>query len=569
MAVEQERIAAFLKTIHLFRAFAPEQLERIASWFTLVSLKEGDRLQAEGDPAGGFYLLFEGSAVIQRERAGAEGIRERLTPGDFFGEETLLFGRVNPATLTAAEPTLLLFLTGENFQRLADEIPQVRLRLARDVESRRIALTRRFAWLNPEEVIYQVRRKHEAYLLLGLLGPFLLALVALLVLSMVSSPEVSSTAWVAGASLAGLLALLAAGWGVWKWIDWSNDYYVITDQRVVWTEQVIWLYDSRVEAPLSTILSVNVTTSQIGRILGYGDVIVRTFTGQVVFRNVGQPYEMAAMVEEYWHRAQKRSREAEEQEMEQAVRHLFDQEAGAATAPAPPPPEAGPAVLEEPGRWRKYFANFFKMRFEEGNVITYRKFWTVLLAKTWLPTLAILLDMFGMAGLILAYLMEDIQRPRPDTVLLVGLPLLVLIFLPWWAYHYVDWRNDIYQVTDRNIFDIERRPLGTEVRKSAPLESILSLEHERIGFLGYLFNFGNVTINVGDARFVFLGVHNPAQVQQDVFNRMHAFRRQKELAEVARQRDRVVQMLSTYHQNLERFRGEEESQDFGGGFEVK
>jgi hypothetical protein len=123
----------------------------------------------------------------------------------------------------------------------------------------------------------------------------------------------------------------------------------------------------------------------------------------------------------------------------------------------------------------------------------------------------------------------------------------------------VDWRNDIYQVTDKNIFDIERRPLGTEVRKSAPLENILSLEHERIGLLGYLLNYGNVTINVGETRFVFLGVHDPAGVQQDVFNRMYALRRGRELAKIAQERDRVVQMLESYHRELEYRRENEDS----------
>jgi hypothetical protein len=143
---------------------------------------------------------------------------------------------------------------------------------------------------------------------------------------------------------------------------------------------------------------------------------------------------------------------------------------------------------------------------------------------------------------------------------MVGLPVFFIILVPWWLYQYVDWRNDIYQVTDKNIFDIERRPLGTEVRKSAPLENILSLEHERVGFLGYLLNYGNVTINVGEARFIFLGVHEPASVQQDIFNRMYALRRGREQAKVTQERDRVVQMLERYHRELE-YRRESEDSD--------
>jgi len=94
------------------------------------------------------------------------------------------------------------------------------------------------------------------------------------------------------------------------------------------------------------------------------------------------------------------------------------------------------------------------------------------------------------------------------------------------------------------------------VRKSASLENILSLEHERPGIMGYFFNYGNVNINVGDAKFLFLGVHEPARVQQDVFNRMYMLRQQKERAEVERERDRILALLATYHRNVENTRGE-------------
>jgi hypothetical protein len=114
-------------------------------------------------------------------------------------------------------------------------------------------------------------------------------------------------------------------------------------------------------------------------------------------------------------------------------------------------------------------------------------------------------------------------------------------------YNYVDWRNDIYQLTEKNIFDIERRPFGTETRKSAPLEKILTLEHERPGFLGYLFNVGNVVINFGDTKLTFDGVYEPARIQNDIFTRMHQQRLRQQKVEVARERERFLRMLEVYH----------------------
>jgi hypothetical protein len=565
MSVDRLEIVEFLKTLYLFRGLADDQLALLASWFTTLILNRGDRLFSIGDPADSFFIIQQGQVEVNWGLSRGRTRRDILIAEDFFGEESLLYNRTRSFSIVAVEPTKLLRMETARFHQMVRQFPQIRANLVGSAESRLITHHHRFPWLKNDEVVYVVRRKHEVVLILSLIAPFVIAMISLAIVVFVSSPDIPGSTWTAGVSFAVFLFGVALLWGIWKWIDWGNDYYIITDQRVVWVERVIWLYDSRSEAPLATILSVNVTTNQVGRILNYGDVIVRTFTGQIVLRNVGMPYQMAAIIEEYWHRAQRLSEEGEKQEMEQAIQRVFKKDEVPEDIPAPSitpptaPPAERPTVLTEPSFRMKYLANFFKMRFQEGDVITYRKYWTVLIQKTWLPGLGILAVFVIFALSIGGYITDRFQASSPGTALAFGIPVLAFILIPWWLYQYVDWRNDIYQVTDKNIFDIERRPLGTEVRKSAPLESILSLEHERVGFLGYLLNYGNVTINVGETRFVFLGVHDPAGVQQDVFNRLYALRRQKEQAKISQERDRVVQMLETYHRELEYRRENEDT----------
>jgi hypothetical protein len=258
------------------------------------------------------------------------------------------------------------------------------------------------------------------------------------------------------------------------------------------------------------------------------------------------------MIEEYWHRAQRRLEEEESEAMEDAIRRQlgsveeeethFAQDTYSEGAQSP--------RVKTHGIWQNYFSNFLKMRFVDGNVITYRKFWLILIKKTWKPALFGMLAIALMLYFFYLFLIDPSRVPSPTLIFLGGSVLLVGVIFPWWAYLYIDWRNDVYQVTERYIFDIERKPLGTEIKKSAPLESILSLEHERQGFLGYLFNYGNVTINVGDAKFVFRGVDDPARAQQDVFNRMYALRRMKEKSDADRERERIAAALSMYHRNV-------------------
>jgi hypothetical protein len=126
--------------------------------------------------------------------------------------------------------------------------------------------------------------------------------------------------------------------------------------------------------------------------------------------------------------------------------------------------------------------------------------------------------------------------------MLTGLPAM------WWLYNFLDWRNDIYRITTDRVIDSERRPLGTEITKSAPLENILSMDYERIGLLGVMLNYGNVLINVGaESKFIFYGIHNPARAQSDIFNHIMALRRRKQLAEAKQEWDRVSDWLAAYH----------------------
>ena len=186
-----------------------------------------------------------------------------------------------------------------------------------------------------------------------------------------------------------------------------------------------------------------------------------------------------------------------------------------------------PDQVTEPTFRENYFGNIFRTRIEEGRTITYRKHWLILLRKTWLPALLGFILLSLVVSFDIMYVLGEIESSSPLGVNALGLVLGLLFLLPWWLYQYADWRNDIYQVTERSIFDIERKPFGSETRKSAPLENILSLEHKRPGLIGYVLNVGYVTINVGDTKFTFDHVFQPARVQQDIFNRMHALRLQK------------------------------------------
>jgi hypothetical protein len=147
-----------------------------------------------------------------------------------------------------------------------------------------------------------------------------------------------------------------------------------------------------------------------------------------------------------------------------------------------------------------------------------------------------------------------------DTIT-VSLPLLMIPVLLWWIYQYIDWTNDIFRVTNDQILDIDRKPFGTEERRAAPLDNILGTRYERIGFLGYLLNFGTVYIDVGSAKFAFEDVLDPAGVQSDLDSRRLMRISSKKDAERTSERDRMADWMAAYHQNVDAIRHEQELKD--------
>jgi hypothetical protein len=78
----------------------------------------------------------------------------------------------------------------------------------------------------------------------------------------------------------------------------------------------------------------------------------------------------------------------------------------------------------------------------------------------------------------------------------------------------------------------------------------LSIEYERLGFLGVLLNFGTVKISVGGTKFDFVYVYNPSRVQQDIFRRMEERKVKKKQVESESERERLSDWILAYHRSL-------------------
>jgi CRP-like cAMP-binding protein len=557
---------AFLKKIHLFYGLEEEEFEAIANKMKEVSIANGEVVFKQDSASESFYMIYRGGVRIVRTQQGREFQLAVLVNNDYFGEMGLIARRKRSGTVTATSDTMLLVLAREDFEDLFKKSPQLRLNLDVAVRSRQLARTLRFKWLRPDEVIYFLARKHRIVLYQKLILP-----VPSLVLPLAFFYAYFTFAsWFVVLFAASLALIAAAGWIVWTVVDWGNDYYIVTNQRVVWLEKVVGIYDSRQESPLSTILSVGVETDQLGRILDYGNVIIRTFVGKISFNQVTHPEQAQHMIEEYWNRTKEYAVGLEKEAMKNAIRKRLGLpmpkpgrgfgEPAPVVKQAPPPPKPNAnrlAILKFLG------ANTLKLRYETGDNVIYRKHWIVLILGAWIPFFSSL----GLLLLLLARLVVLAFDPNQSLLHFQGgfpvdtwTTVYFLAFFPffgWLVYKVIDWSNDRFEVTNEQIFDVDRKPFGTETRNAAQLESILGTYYERRGILGNIFNFGTVHITVGGSKMAFEDVMDPAAVQSDIDRRRMARSAKQAEAKIAGERDRMAEWLATYHRSAQDFYNEE------------
>ncbi len=555
--IELKQRVALINKIHLFNGLKEDQLASIAVKFDEREVPANQTVFKRGDKPEGFYVIFKGKVNVMRPRDKRdEEVLIWLVAGDYFGEEALVENRNRSATITTSENTTLLFLSRQHFNELLVKYPNLKPNFMVAIKSHKLARATKFDWLGPKEIIYFVARRHKLRLYQALVVPFLSLAVPL-----------GLFAWGALVSAVtpialGVLALLfILGWGIWNAIDWSNDYYIVTNQRVIWLEKVVGLYDSREEAPLSSILSVGVETDQLGRILDFGNVIVRTFVGRLEFDYVDHPNQAAEMIREYWERIKSITTVSQKEVMKNTILQKLGRPVEKKKEPELPPIFTADNALAKQPLWWVAFKGVFTLRAEDAGKVIYHKHWIVFLEQAWQPIL-ITLGMFALQvwrGIILFNSTTESffhRNPagalRPDTIT-VALPMLSLPVIAWLIWEYVDWKNDMFLLTPEEIFDIDRKPFGKEEKRAAQLESILSISYKREGIIPSLFNYGTVEITVGGSKFDFQDVADPASVQADINRRRMVRIAQKNENAGKDDRERFATWIAAYHENIDSF----------------
>ncbi len=551
MLLDPSELISVLQATYPFHLLEPTDVDEVFKHAAIYQYETGQSIYQQKQIANRIYILAHGNVTLTSKNAAGKIVStEKVRTGTLFGMEGTDALR-RWSTATADDAVIVISLNLRHIQSLLHQYPVLIEPLESFFQATRFAHKNRFPWKEVDETFYFADRRHPAVLFWSLITPiavWMTGMMAVLLFLSSTSPG-NILAW----CLAGGLTFAVLIWGILLWIDWGNDYSIVTNRRVLFQERIILLYDSRQEAPINAVLSVGRDTSQIGRIFQFGELSVRTYTGVITLPAIRQP-ELVAEAISYLQR-QPMMPIGRRERVEQMAVALKSQLIGE-TSVKELPVEKEHLQRKKLGQW---LASLFMLRFEQGGNITYRTHWIILLRKTFFPFMVFLF----LQLILLARLVGVIDSFHLiSTVIVIG--MLDLADMMWWAYQFMDWQNDYYVVTDDQVIDVYKKPLGTEDKRAAPLKNIQSINFKRNGFLGVLLNFGTVYILIGDNQLTFNNVFNPSEVQREIFHRLYAREYKTKLEEEKAEQLRIREWIEAYNKVLLDFEKEQPEQENEG-----
>lgn len=558
------QIVARLRSLPVFANQPPYMHERLAQISKVNAYAAGAVVFKQWDIARGFYLLLSGQGqLIQQAADGSRRVLAVVNPGQYFNEAALTQELVEQASFVMAQGGYVLSISRTDYAAMPTTPPktvkpvvsaplpapsapppaapqktapptmpqpaasqpaaapksspppeQPRRAATPDVPSRPVPAPtgntdyQKYRWLNPGEKIMLMTRRHWWHAVRMMWLPALFFALLLIPVVMLDSPELRVT-------LLGAAILIPGGILVYLFVDWGNDWLIITDKRVLHVEQQIIRFSVMTqEIGLLSVQAVKAALPPIdpmARVLRYGKVEIRTAgsAGNIVMDNIPNPQN----IKEYIFRQSELARRA----------------AGLSDAPNEDEDE-NPNTFKEsnpdPGQAAKG-GGFLSMRFvnTRGETV-YRRHWSLWLRGVFWPMALIMAGLFVVLfGQVLTFL------EGAGGLTAIGGIFAILIGAIWFWLADWDWRNDLYIISDTVITLLSRSPFYLQYNEDQILlNKIHNIEAVTVGFFRSLLDYGDVKLLLlGDETpKTFRDVPSPVKVREEIS------RRQRIAAELAR-----------------------------------
>jgi CRP-like cAMP-binding protein/membrane protein YdbS with pleckstrin-like domain len=541
----------------VFARFSEEQRRILIGYMSHCYIPIHHLIMQQGEIGDSLWMLMPGGIAILRALVAGEALQPTPINGpNYFGELALRVDRPLDSTIQAEPNSQWLRLHKEDFQAFLKHHGNNLLdKLTLSTEAQRYLgqyQTRlRYAWLDEDEQLITRQRRHWFILVgKGFLPFFLLMSWALLVTAF--WPRAWVEIW--QLTLVGIPGILFGSLLLWAVIDYINDFMIVTSQRIVRQEKVFMVMEWRKAAFLDDIRNIDVGFSFMGRVLQFGTLTVHTAAseGDIHFDAAPDPIELKNTILEQVN-VRKQHQQASSKMI---IQNVLEERLGLRVViPARVYPGNHEEEEDTQGNWlrsawlRRQYRRLhldINMRRRDADRIIWRKHWLVLLGRLAVPSgIFLTILVLVLAGHLLPPAFQQVVLAVDVVGIFFG-----LITLAWAAWNFADWRNDTYEVSDREVADVRKTPLFfAESRRTAPLDEIENIEVNIPSPLHYIMNFGTVRLQTAaaDGNFNFDWVPYPREVADELRRRMERYRQAQEIAQARRRNEELPDWFEMYN----------------------
>ena len=259
------------------------QIRALANRARIREVLRGEILMQQGEESDALYFVIAG----QLRAADTSGDEPRLlnyhAARAFVGEQGMLNDQPRAATVDAISDAKLAVWDRPAFDWLMRQDNRCRTYFEDLYRHRERRARRPFPGKQWDEVTLVRTGKHIMMLISALFAPVLLLLFSLgvLIFLLVLDLDLPILTGVA----VGVPMFFSLVWGVFNYINWRDDEYIVTSKRVIHIERFVIYGEKRDEAPLIRIQDVTVVASNIWeRLLDFYDLSIQTAgAGTIVF----------------------------------------------------------------------------------------------------------------------------------------------------------------------------------------------------------------------------------------------------------------------------------------------
>ena len=524
-----------LRELTIFRKFNDELLAKLHGYCSYYQLPVHHVIMQQGEVGDSMWVLMPGSQATLHALDG-KGQTLPSIPLDgpsYFGEVALVVQIPMHSSVEARPNSRWLRLNWQDFRLfLRNTNPDLERELIMSAEAQNSLVEEKtrhlYSWLAEGEVPIIFQRRHWIELVRKILPAMGVTLVILILLMLTGVMAQNNLGF---RCLYLFLIVLTIGWYIWGILDYRNDYLLVTNQRVVRQEKVIFFNEWQQVAFLEQIQNVDFSTSFVGRLLNYGAMQIQTAgsTGKIVFDYVPDPESIKSVIIQQQGLRQRHYKASSRLVIQRILEDRFGlrPQLPAAVRSSGDVRDNRPA----PTNWRERLRERLRidphMRKEQADRVIWRKHVIVLLPKLFGPFFLLLVAL--LIAIAPGVIRLDVFEAGVALELLAG--FVGLGALAWWAWVVADWRNDTYEVTPSEIIDTEKKPLFfAEVRRTGRLGQIENIDVSLPTPLHFILNYGNVLLQTAatDGNFTFNSVPDPRGVSEEIRRRIEVYRRQEE-----------------------------------------